>query len=461
MNDVLELESSTKYFYKKVIQLGLPITLSQLLTSLLAFIDTLMVSNLGDNAVGAVSIGANFYFLSIMINFGLVSGLAIYFAQYWGNKDIKSIHKTFIVAFISSMMVTLVFFVFGHFFSDMIIGLYNNSDDPLNTPIIQDLGVKYIRIASFSYIMTAISFVVSMLMRSVEKVIFPQVVTALVVALNTLLNYLLINGNWGFPSMGIEGAATATVISSTIGAVIFISYLIFTKKEVLHIKISACKDITRDFVGMLLKKALPVAINEMFWGLGMTMYLIAFSYIGVEALTSYPVANQIMGFFWVLNAGISSAAAIMLGNKLGEGKFDIAKNWGNRFVKLSFFAGIILGAILFFTSPYIPYMFTNISQGAKESIAVILMIYSFYIPIKFTNALHIIGTLRSGGDTIFALFAEVGVLWTVGVPLAFILSLFTELPLPIIVAIVNLEEVVKFILVNKRFLTYKWARNLT
>ena len=461
MEEVIKEETSRSFFYKKVIQIGLPITLSQLLTSLLAFIDTIMVSSLGNNAVAAVSVAANFYFLMIMINFGLVSGLAIFFAQYWGNKDIKSIHKTFLVALISSLAITSVFFIFGHFFGDFVIGLYNNSNDVVNGPIIQELGVKYIRIAAFSYITTAVSFVIMMLMRSVEKVIFPQIITGVVVALNTFLNYVLINGNLGFEAMGVEGAAIATLISSIVGVSIFIIYMISTKIEVFKVKFSVFKEISRDFVKVLLRKALPVAINETFWGLGMTMYLIAFSYINVDALTSYPVASQVMGLFWVLNAGISSASAIMLGNKLGEGKYEVAKDWGKRFVKLTFGAGVVLGIILFFTSPYIPYLFTNITENVKEDIVLILMVFSFYIPIKFVNAMHIIGTLRSGGDTLFTLFAEVGALWIIGVPLAFVLSLTTSLPIYIIVAIVNVEELIKFIIVNKRFLTYKWVKNLT
>ena len=461
MDDITKQETSNKYFYKKVIRLGLPITLAQLLTSLLAFIDTIMVSGLGDNAVAAVGIGANFFFLMIMINFGLVSGLAIFFAQFWGTKDIKSIHRTFIISVLASTVVVFIFFIFAQFFSGTIMEIYLNSDEVANELIVKELGMRYLKIASFSYFFTAMSFVINMLMRSVEKVIFPQMVSIVMVLTNTFLNYSLINGNFGFPRLEIKGAATATLISSVVSLAILVIYMATTKREVFRVNFLLIKDISKEFVAKLLKKALPVAFNETLWGLGMTMYLIAFGFISIDAIASYQITNQIMGMVWVVNAGISSACAIMLGNKLGEGKVEVAKNWGKRFVKLSFVFGIFLGVILFFVSPLIPNLFGDISQTVKDNVRLLLIVFSFYIPIKFTNAIHIIGTLRSGGDTVFAFFAEVVVLWGIGVPLAFILSIFTELDLYVIIAIVNIEELIKFILVNSRFLTYKWVKNLT
>ncbi len=167
-----------------------------------------------------------------------------------------------------------------------------------------------------------------------------------------------------------------------------------------------------------------------------------------------------MGLFWVVNAGISNACAIMIGNKLGEGKIEVAKNWGKRFIKLSFFFGVILGTILFFTSAYIPNLFANISPEIKENVHLILIVFSFYVPIKFVNVIHIIGTLRAGGDTLFSFLVEMFALWGIGVPLAFILTIYTSLPLYVIIGIINIEEIVKFVLVNKRFFTYKWAKNL-
>jgi len=448
-------------FYRKAFKIGLPIALSQLMTSLLGVIDTFMVSSLGDTPLAAVAIGANFGFFLIMVMFGFLSGLGIFIAQYWGSKEIGNIHKVFIISVIIGSIFSSLFFVVVHFNPEFIISLYNNSEDVLTRTSIELYGVKYLTIVSFSYFTMTASFVIMMLMRSVERVLFPQLVSIMTVLLNTLLNYLLINGNHGFPQMGVEGAALATVISGATGTVILVSFMIFSKEDVYRIKWRRFKDISKDFIGKLAKKALPVALNETIWGLGMSAYLMAIGFISAEAIASVQISNQIMGLFWVANAGISTACAIMIGNKLGENNLELAKKWGKKFVKLSAIAGVIFGVILFISSGLISSMFTNVSEEVRLNLKIILMIFSFYVPVKFSNALQIIGTLRAGGDTKFALFAEITPLWLVGVPLAFILSIYSTLPVYVIVGIMNIEEVLKLILLINRFFSFKWVKNLT
>ena len=311
------------------------------MTSLLGVIDTKMVSGLGDVAVAAVGVSTNFAFLLIMISFGFLSGLSIFVAQYWGSKDIRSIHKIFVISIIIGIVISLVFFIAAFFFPEFIIGLYNNSGDEVNSVILNDFGVEYLRVAAFSYFTMTITFVIAMIMRSVERVIYPQIVAIFVVLLNTLLNYILIKGNFGFQAYGVQGAAIATLISSGLGTVLLILYLIKSKEEVFKIKFNTYKDISFQFIKKVSEKALPVAINEMMWGLGVSMYLIAFGFISTDSITSVHISNQIMGLFWVINAGISTACAIMLGNKLGEGKLELAKKWGQKFTKLSIGAGVV------------------------------------------------------------------------------------------------------------------------
>lgn len=440
--------------------------LTQLMTSGLSLVDTFMVKDLGTNALASVGISVSFMFLLIMIQFGFFSGLAIFVAQYWGSKDIKNMHKVFIITVFIGIVLSTLFFIVGHFFAPQIISIYNNGEDPVAKAEILHLGVQYLKIASFSYFTMTISFTLSMYMRSVERVMFPQVIAIIAVVINTGLNYLLINGNFGFPAMGVEGAALATLISSAVGAGLLVLYFLKSREEVFKIKFRLYKEITKEFITKLFKKSLPVAINETIWGLGMTSYLIAFGFIGAASISSVHITNQIMGLFWAFNAGVSGASAIMLGNKLGEGKLDIAKAWGKRFLKVVGIAGIFLGIILFVISDNIANVFANLndedSVEVVNNISLILKVFSFYIPIKFMNAYNIIGSLRSGGDTKFALFAEIGPLWIIGVPLAFYLSInHSNLPLYIIILFVNLEEVFKMALLIPRFLTYKWVKNLT
>lgn len=469
MIEVTTDEFSDSHFYRKVLKIGTPIVLAQLMTSLLGLIDTFMVADLGTKAVTAVGASTSFTFLLFMILFGFLSGLSIFIAQYWGSKDIKSIHKVYLISLVIGAVISTMFFIISFFFPEFVIGLYNNSGNAANRLMIENYGVEYLHVAAFSYFTMTISFTISMWMRNVEKVLYPQIIAIIVVILNTLLNYALISGNFGFNAYGVEGAAIATLTSSGLGSLLLIGYLFKSKEEVFKIKFRTMKEITKEFLRKIFSKALPVAINETMWGLGMTFFLMAYGYISTNSLASVHVSNQVMGLFWVINAGISTACAIMIGNKLGEDKLELAKKWGQKFTKLTLKAGVLFGIILFILSGFIAEAFTNnlgeITEEERavilENVTLILKVFSFYIPIKFSNALQIIGTLRAGGDTKFVLFAELGPLWLVGVPLAFILSIYTTLPLYMIIAIVNVEELIKFFLVLGRFFQYKWVRNLT
>ncbi len=460
MNIELLDENTNEYFYKKIFIIGAPIALAQLMASLLSIIDMFMVSSLGSLAVDAVGVGAQFAFLLFMIIFGFFTGLAIFIAQYWGSKEISNIHQVFITSIIIGLIISTLFFIVAFFFSYPLIGLFDHYESSVDSTLFRNYGHDYFKIAGFAYFFMAISFAISIFMRSVEKVGYPQLVAIGTVLLNTFLNYLLINGHFGFPSLGVQGAAIATTTSSIIGTLFLIGFLVFSKEEVFKIKFNEYKNITKDFLKKLFKKALPVVFNETIWGLGMSFYLIAFAFKG-ENLSSIIISNSIMGLFWAFMSGLSSACAIMIGKKLGENNLSLAKTWGIKFTKLSFLGGILLGITLILLSTPISQLFTNLSSDVQLSIARILKVYGFYITIKFVNVIQIVGTLRAGGDTFFSFLAEVGPLWLIGVPLAFVLSIYSDLPLYMIVAIVNIEEVIKLCLLLWRFFTFKWVRNLT
>jgi len=460
MNIELLDENSNKYFYKKIFKIGAPIALAQLMASLLSIVDMFMVSNLGALAVDAVGVGAQFAFLLFMIIFGFFTGLAIFIAQYWGSKEINNIHQVFIISIIIGTIISAIFFVIAFFFSIQLMGLFDHYGSTFESVTFRNYGSTYFKIAAFAYFPMAISFAISILMRSVEKVGYPQYVAIGTVLLNTLLNYTLINGHFGFPSLGVQGAAIATTSSSIVGVIFLGGYLFFSKEAVFRIKIREYKNITKAFVIKLFKKALPVVLNETIWGLGMSFYLVAFAFKG-ENLSSVIISNSVMGLFWAFMSGLSSACAIMIGKKLGENKLSLAKHWGIKFTRLSFVGGLFLGIVLFLLSTPISELFTKLPQDVQLMMALILKVYGFYITFKFVNVIQIVGTLRAGGDTLFSFMAEVTPLWLVGVPLAFILSIYSDLPLYLIVAIVNIEEIIKLGLLLWRFYTFKWVNNLT
>jgi putative MATE family efflux protein len=452
-------ETSNKHFYQTLIKIAIPIFFSQLMGSLLGIIDTFMVTELGDEALSAVGIGSQFLFLSSIVQFGLFSGLSIFIAQFYGAKSYKDIYRVFWMMLFIGLSISFIFLSLVLWIPEPLIRVFNLSDTP-NQQVI-DLGISYLSIIGFTFITSTVGFAISMLARNVGKVLWPSIFQIFGVILNTFLNYGLINGYMGFPKLGVKGAALATLISSSVIAITSIIYLIVSHEKALKVKLSALKGMTKAFMNKLIKTSLPVLLNEGFWGLGMTVYLIAYGFIGDKAVGSVYLSNQINNIFWVATIAIANAAAVMLGNKLGENKLDTARLWEKKFRKLGFIFGIVLGSILFILAPVIVPLFGNLTDEVTHMVVLILRVYAVYAPIKFLNAITIVGTLRSGGDTKFALFAEMLGLWGVGVPLAFILSYFSHLDLYVIIIFVNFEEIMKFIITYKRATSGKWINNLT
>jgi putative MATE family efflux protein len=451
--------SEANTFYSQLYKLAIPIFFTQLLASLLGIVDTFMVTSLGDNALSAVGIGAQFMMFLNMIQFGLASGFGIYIAQYFGAHDFKNVSKTFLFAISISISISILFLIVAQLFPHQIMQLFNMNETP-NQHVI-DLGISYLRIASFSFITSTIAFSISMLSRSVQKVVVVSLIQSGGILINTVLNYILIHGKLGFPEMGVSGAATATLISSTLMATASIIYLTTTNYEALQIHIKHVVEINKIFIKKLLKTVLPVVFNETFWGLAMTMYLIAYGFIGENEVGSIYLSNQINTLFWVVTISVANATAIMIGEKLGENKLETATLWEKQFRKIATILGFIVGTILFIFAPPIVSLFNGLSDSVIDMVVIILRIYAVYAPIKFLNAIFVVGSLRAGGDTRYALISDLGALWLFGVPMAFILAIYSELPLYIIVAIVNVEELIKFSLLLFRVRTGKWINNLT
>jgi putative MATE family efflux protein len=446
-------------FYRTLIRLAIPIFITQLLGSLLGIVDTFMVSSLGDDALAAVGIGSQFLMLLFMVQFGLMSGFGIFIAQYNGAKEYDNVSKTYLLAVTIGLSIALGFLLVAQLVPTTILRLFNLNETPNRNVI--DLGVDYIRIASFAFLTSTISFSISMLARSVHKVVVVSIIQSTGILINTVLNYVLIHGHAGFPEMGVAGAALATLISSSLMMIASVTYLIVSREPALHIRLSHRRAIDRTFVRHQATTVVPVVFNETFWGLAMTLYVVAYGLMGEQEVGSIYLSNQINSLFWVVTISIANAAAIMLGNKLGENDLVTAKEWELRFRRLGILSGVFVGVLLFVLTPTIVHQFQGLSDVVRDTVTIILRIYAVYAPIKFLNAIFIVGTLRAGGDTRFALIADLGALWVYGVPLAFLLAYFSSLPLPWIVVFVHLEEFIKFGLLYTRVRRGKWINNLT
>ncbi len=442
-----------KHFYSQMLKIALPVTAQNLVLASLNLVDTIMIGGIGEAAIAGVGLANQYYFLLNLLLFGIISGSSIFTAQFWGTKDIKNIRKVLGVSIISGGMAALLFSVAAFLFPEKILGIF--SKDP---EVIQ-LGTQYLMIVLFSYVVTAFSFAYSFNLRSTGDAKTPLLVSVIALGTNTVLNYLLINGRFGFPRMGVSGAAAATLIARVLELVMLL-WIVYSNHGVLAASIKEMTDVSADFVKQFFKVTIPVILNESAWALGVTMYSIVFARMGTDVLASSNITGTIDRIMWVVFMGFGSACSVMLGNKIGSGDEDQVFIYAKRFAIIGPIIGMLIGIIVAFISPWLlmPY---NVSALVLDYARLNIIVLCIFLWVKVFNFINVVGILRSGGDTTFCLMLDMGGVWLVGVPLVFVGGLVWHLPIYYVYALMHIEEIMKLIVGIPRLVSKKWINNLT
>ncbi|MCD6342355.1 MAG: MATE family efflux transporter [Spirochaetaceae bacterium] len=440
-------------FRKTMLGIALPIILQMLLTNGLSFVDTMMISRLGESEVAAVGLANQMFFLVFLIFFGITSGTGIFIAQFWGNKDEKGIHYVVGLSLVGTMVFSVPFALVSWLIPHELMRLFTPD------PVVVQLGVEYLKVIAPSYILSGISFSFAMALRSIERPRIPLAATAISLGLNTVMNMVLIFGLLGFPALGVKGAAIATLISRGIELIVLLT-LIFSRQ----LPVAASFREYLGFDSALLKRffitAGPVLLNEIAWSLGMVMYKVVFARMGTDVVAAANITESIQGLFFVVLMGTGTTAAIMIGKKIGEGRKNEAYQFARYFLIQGFISGLFLGALMSATAPAIV-LILNMKPETIRIVRLTLMAIGILIPIKAFNLHMIVGILRSGGDTAFSFITEFLGVWGIGVPMAFLAGLYFNLSLPAVYLLVGLEEVFKFIMTGLRFRSGKWINDLT
>lgn len=443
-----------KIFLKTMLAIALPIALQNLITSSVNMVDTLMISSLGQTSIAAVGLANQFFFFYVLIVFGINSGSSIFIAQYWGKEDIPSIRKVLGLAVSLSALVGIVFTVTAVLFPQFIMRIL------INEPEVIRLGSDYLRIVALSYIPTALAFAFSVALRTTGKPQIPMKISAISFITNTSLNYILIFGKLGIPAMGVKGAALATVIARFIEIGVTL-YAIYSKDGVLAASIKELFSWNKEFFNKYIKTTYPVILAEGAWSLGQVMYSIAYAKLGEEATAAIQITNTIQNVFFVLVRGLANACTVMIGSKIGSGNEEEAYEYAKKFMILAMLLGLMLGIIQALTPNLTLKLFRGIDQSLYHTSKNLLIVMGLTFVIKVLGATGIVGVLRGGGDTTFAMILDAGTVWVIGVPVAFIGALLLDIPVYLIYAIVTIEELIKVILIIPRIISKKWIKDVT
>ncbi|KNZ42928.1 MATE family efflux transporter [Acetobacterium bakii] len=448
------LKNDSQLFYKNLITIGIPIAMQQLVGTALNMIDTVMIGSLREEAIAAVSIANRWFFLYVVCLFGIYSGMSIFTSQYWGVCDIKNIRRILGMALTIGMAVGSFFCLVAVFFPVQLMSLF------IQDPIVIQYGVEYLQIIGITYFLSAVSFAFTYVSRSVHRTKIPMVASVVALSINTCFNYLLIYGKFGFPELGVQGAALATVLSRIIEIVLMLFFIYKGPRQ--HPLAASVKELVDwDFKRLkeILKKGVPVFVNDSLWALGNTVFYIAFGYLGAASIAAIQIAFILSDGFWAFFIGVGSASSVIVGNEIGRNQFDLAWKLSLRLIKISCVLSIIATVFMILLMKPIGALY-NITPETKILLERSIFVIAIYLLPRNINYLLNVGILRSGGDSKYAMLLDVIMVWGIAVPLAFISVLVWKLPIYWVIAIVYAQELIKILFLIHRYQTKKWLKNI-
>lgn len=443
---------SDRDFLGKLVKLTFPIALQSLMLALVAAADAFMLGRVEQNAMAAVSLATQIQFVQNMIVMSVVGVMAILGAQYWGKGDKGSVKDILAICLKASGFTSILFFIACIFFPKYLMLIFTNET------VLIEIGVHYLKIAGWSYLLTGISQCYLAVMKVSEHATMSAAISTVTVILNIVLNAVFIFGLLGLPARGVQGAAIATLIARTVE--LTWALIASHTRKFIHPEIwcffKKNSLLFHDFV----KTFLPIFGAFMFWGVGFTSYSAFMGHLGTDAAAANSVASVIRDLVCCLCNGLASAAGIMVGNELGAGNKEKAKLYGDRLLVFGFIAGFISTFLMLIVTP-LSLSFVKMTPEASGYLHGMMLIMAFYMIGRTVNSVIINGIFDSGGDTLFDVYSLAVCMWGLAIPLAALGTFVFHWPVLVVYACTCIDEVGKIPWVLQHYKKYKWVQDLT
>lgn len=441
-----------KAFYKATLAIALPIMAQQFVTSFVNLIDNIMIGSVGSLALTSVTVANRVYLIFNSTMFGICGAAGIFIAQYYGAKDHQKCQKILNINLVCGFFIACLFIVALITMPRQLMEIFTS-----NPQVIEE-SLRYIQFAILTYIPFAFSFSVMMALRAVGINKIQLLVGSITVAINTSLNYIFIFGHFGFPELGVQGAAIATAIARTIEMFIYMLILV-RHKHMFYLSFFEFIHLDIDLIRSMIRKAIPLTINEIFFSLGLAMIFLSYMRCDESLIAAISVVDTVMQIAFIIFGGLSSAVSIFIGKRLGANEIEEAKDNAYKLLTFGVLVGIVIGIIFILVAPLIA-SFYNVEDIIKQTIVTLLTIKSFLLPVYVYNVC-VFFTLRAGGDTFSTMLMDSGFLWCAGVLLSTVISMFFDVPLVTLFTIVEACDLLKLFVATYFFKKGKWAKNMT
>ena len=450
----------SRAFYSMVLAVVLPIIVQNAITNFVSLLDNIMVGRVGTEPMSGVAIVNQLMFVYNLCVFGGLSGAGIFTAQFYGRRDTEGIRNTFRFKMLLGIGLTVIAAAAFLLFGEKLIGLYlNDTGDDLDLQATLRYGLGYMRIMLFGLPPFMLVQVYASTLRECSETVLPMKAGITAMLINLVFNYLLIYGRLGFPAMGVEGAAVATVLSRYVEAVIVLSWTHRHAKEHPFI-VGIYRKLTLPWsLGrQIIIKGMPLLLNEALWSSGQALLSQCYSVRGLNVVAAMNIVSTISNLCSVIFFSMGSAISIVVGQQLGEGDMEKARDTDNKMIAFSMFLSVISALLLVIAAPLFPKIY-NTTDEVRHLATVLMLVWAVFMPqSSFMNATYF--TLRSGGKTMITFLFDSVSVWLITIPIAFVLTRMTAMSMPGILALVHIGDwfkcVLGFILVKKGV----WIHNI-
>lgn len=450
----------TKSFYKTIMAITIPIIIQNGITNFVNLLDNVMVGLLGTEQLSGVGIANQLIFVFTLCLFGGLTGAGIFTAQFFGKGDREGLRCSVRFKLYTALIILAIGGAILIPFGEGLITLFLNDEDTTgNVALTLHYGREYLRVALIALVPMAFTQVYASTLRETGQTVPPMVASIVAVATNALFNWLLIFGIYPFPALGIVGAAWGTVIARIVElAIVVIWSHTHASRAPFAAGLYRSLRIPLHLVGQITVKTLPLMVNELLWSSGMTVLNQCYSTRGLVAVAAVNIAVTISNVFNIVYMSMGSAVAIIVGNQLGAGQIEEAKDTDRKIIAFSCVLCIGIGAIMAALAPLFTTVY-NVTQDVKALAAIMIVIYAIMMPFS-SFAHNCYFTLRSGGQTFITFLFDSAFVWAISVPIGLILSRLTNLDIIPLFIICMSMELGKCLIGFFMLKSGKWAKKL-
>ena len=447
-------------FYKMVLTIAVPMMVQNGISNFVNLLDNLMIGRVGTNALSGVAIANQIMFVYYLLIFGATAGVGIFTAQYYGLGNVDGVRETFRFKIVVNIFLSALSILILYLYSEPLIGLFLKGEGaPSDAAETLSIGLDYMYIMLIGLIPVGICNAYAGTLKDIGQTKVPMIASFAAILVNLAGNALLIYGLLGFPALGAAGAAIATVISRFVELGILAVYTASHKTNYPFI-IGAFRhfSVPVHMVKKYVLKSLPLVANESLWALGTTTMNQCYSFRSLEAVAAMNIQSTIWNLMGVSFLAMGEAVGIVVGQILGSGKIDKAKDYARKMIAFTIFWGVLFGIGMVIIAPYFPLLYKT-SDSIRSMAASFIVISGIFMPVG--ACLHAsYFTIRSGGNTVITMLFDSCFMWVLCVPTAFILSRYTDLSVFYMLLVIQSLDLIKCLIGILMVRSGIWAKNI-